>query len=387
MEDVKATENEEEEFEDCTLEVPVECGDTVTQKLSLLDKKISGRHGIEWRLEELEAQLADLTSEYCEIKAENKKLKEEATILRSVVIKQDKEIAELKRKQVDQTSRSMRDNLLLHNVPEKEKENTEKEFRRFLSKKLNMENVDTIKLDRVHRVGPQREDGTARPIVAKFSFFKQKMEVLRRWKRVGEVPQGNPKLTSQLPPETIAKRSQSFHVVEKMKKSCREGENLDVKIKAEKVYVNKELITAKVARPTAEDILNFPEDDKEKARKLPHKISRIHTERGSTFQGVTYSTKSLNDVRLAYNGVFQDPARAKATHNILVYKVGHDSGWEDDGEYGAGKFLNKWLEDSHLDNICVIVTRQYGGDKLGTKRFELMKTVAKESYGQLKQTM
>ena len=178
-----------------------------------------------------------------------------------------------------------------------------------------MENVDTIKLDRVHSVGPQREDGTARPIVAKFSFYKQKMEVLRRWKRLDEVPQGNPKLTSQLPPETIAKRSKSFHVVEKMKQSCREGENLDVKIKAEKVHVNKELITAKVAKPTAEDILNFPEDDKEKARKLPHQVSRIHTERRSTFQGVTYSTNSLNDVHLAYNYVFQDPVRAKATHH------------------------------------------------------------------------
>ena len=382
MEDMIAQESPEEEFEDCILEIPAERSGTVSKKLSLLEKKIDGKHGLEWRMQELEAQLADLTSDYCEIKEEKRQLKEEVTILRSVVIKQDKQITELKQKQVEQTSRSMRDNLLLHNVAEKEHENTEALFRKFLSSQLGMKNADFIKFERVHRVGEAKSEVT-RPIVAKFSHYKQRLEVLKRWrmkKGSKDLPKGNPKITAQVPPETLAKRSQSFHIVDKMKKACREGEKLEVQVKSEKVYVNKELIKAKVAKPMAEDILNFPDDEKKKAHQIPHQKSRILTERGSTFQGEAYGTKSLNEVRLAYKAALQDPAKARATHNIMVYKVGPESGWEDDGEFGAGRFLHKWIEEAKLDNICVIVTRQYGGDRLGTKRFELIKDAAKEAY-------
>ena len=82
--------------------------DTVHIQIAALDESINGRYGTVKRLEELEAQVADITNDYCEIKAENQKLKGEMELLKSMMIKKDLEISNLKTAVVDQRSWSMR---------------------------------------------------------------------------------------------------------------------------------------------------------------------------------------------------------------------------------------------------------------------------------------
>ncbi len=58
----------------------------------------------------------------------------------------------------------------------------------------------------------------------------------------------------------------------------------------------------------------------------------------------------------------------KATHNPWAYKVGEVHRFNDDGEVGgtAGRPILTAIEQLGIDRVLVIVTRHYGGIKLGT---------------------
>ena len=83
------------------------------------------------------------------------------------------------KRQVEMKSGSMRDNLVIFNVPEREDENTEETLRVFIREilKMSQSDVETISSERVHRSGPKLSHIRPRKIVAKFSFHKQRKAV------------------------------------------------------------------------------------------------------------------------------------------------------------------------------------------------------------------
>jgi uncharacterized YigZ family protein len=72
---------------------------------------------------------------------------------------------------------------------------------------------------------------------------------------------------------------------------------------------------------------------------------------------------SLADTLAFYESV-ADPS---ATHNCWAWKLGHQYRFNDDGEPGgsAGKPIFSTIEGKGLDHVMVVVTRYYGGIKLG----------------------
>lgn len=58
----------------------------------------------------------------------------------------------------------------------------------------------------------------------------------------------------------------------------------------------------------------------------------------------------------------------KATHNCFAYRIGTEERSSDDGEVAgtAGRQILSAIRQSKLDQVMVIVTRFYGGIKLGT---------------------
>lgn len=67
---------------------------------------------------------------------------------------------------------------------------------------------------------------------------------------------------------------------------------------------------------------------------------------------------------LAFLREVADPA---ATHNCWAYRVGQDYRFNDDGEPGgtAGRPTLQAIEGQQMDGVMVVVTRWYGGIKLG----------------------
>jgi len=56
-----------------------------------------------------------------------------------------------------------------------------------------------------------------------------------------------------------------------------------------------------------------------------------------------------------------------ATHNCWAYRIGQDYRFNDDGEPGgtAGRPILQAIEGQGIDRVVVVVTRWYGGTKLG----------------------
>jgi uncharacterized YigZ family protein len=67
---------------------------------------------------------------------------------------------------------------------------------------------------------------------------------------------------------------------------------------------------------------------------------------------------------LAYVQAVSD---ASATHNCWAYRIGQDYRFNDDGEPGgtAGRPILQAIESQGIDRVAVVVTRWYGGIKLG----------------------
>ncbi|WP_267221710.1 IMPACT family protein [Dyella silvae] len=67
---------------------------------------------------------------------------------------------------------------------------------------------------------------------------------------------------------------------------------------------------------------------------------------------------------LAFVRQVSDPA---ATHNCWAYRIGQDYRFNDDGEPGgtAGRPILQAIEGQGIDHAVVVVTRWYGGIKLG----------------------
>ena len=91
-----------------------------------------------------------------------------------------KEAEEEKQRAVKLESHNRRNNLNFFNIPEQEDETATKSksiLRNFMEVrlKLNKEDANHISLERVHRVGkPSASEGKPRPLIAKFTFHRDK---------------------------------------------------------------------------------------------------------------------------------------------------------------------------------------------------------------------
>lgn len=76
---------------------------------------------------------------------------------------------------------------------------------------------------------------------------------------------------------------------------------------------------------------------------------------------------------------------ASATHNIKSWRVRNETAgsnmqdYDDDGESAAGGRLLHLLQLMDVWNVLVVVTRWYGGVKLGPDRFRVINNVAREA--------
>ena len=63
----------------------------------------------------------------------------------------------------------------------------------------------------------------------------------------------------------------------------------------------------------------------------------------------------------------ESAGEARANHNCWAYKIGQDYRFNDDGEPGgtAGQPILRAIEGQGLDHVVAVVTRYFGGIKLG----------------------
>ncbi|WP_127114978.1 YigZ family protein [Shimia sediminis] len=113
-------------------------------------------------------------------------------------------------------------------------------------------------------------------------------------------------------------------------------------------------------------------------------LTNVVTDRGSKYavSGGPVTDRKAADSFL--KTLKRDKKFAKATHNTWAVLLSDGTPLKgDDGESGAGMVILRMLEREGLQDHIVVVTRWYGGTKLGGDRFRRVQDCVRAYIGML----
>ena len=161
--------------------------EAINQKLDLALSRFQEIDDLKENLKDLRKENIDLTEslsfahkEIAELKDISKFHKGAIEALQIGINGLQKDVQMEREHAIRLESHGRRNNLNFFSIPEVAEESFESILRNFMDKELGVEDVEDISIKRAHRVGKQRSDGKPRPIIAKFSFFKDKSYVLSK---------------------------------------------------------------------------------------------------------------------------------------------------------------------------------------------------------------
>ncbi len=99
------------------------------------------------------------------------------------------------------------------------------------------------------------------------------------------------------------------------------------------------------------------------------RLGVVVSDRGSKYAVTGALASSRAEVDAVLAELKSDKAYAKATHNTWAAILPTGALKADDGETGAAMVILRMMERAGLSDHVVIVTRWYGGKKLGGDRF------------------
>ena len=170
-------------------------------------------------------------------------------------------------------------------------------------------------------------------------------------------------------------------------KSREDEDKLKINIRKGKLFVNNECVKPKVEIPSAADMLTMDFNEINAIEDMCLHQAKSHEEGESEFMGFYQRVKSEAEVQKGY-------AKMKlrygdATHVVAAYKLQDAIGpykqaYIDDGEPGAGRAVLKELKSADCENVAVYVIRYFGGQNLGSRRFEVYADIAKDAIKRIK---
>ena len=343
---------------------------------------------LEERLNVMEDDVDSCTGGISSLSNQHLLHEQDLRLLKDIVIKQQHEINLLKKHTVDLTARSMRENLLFHNLPESGdmSENCEQSVCDGL-RKLGIQLKSDLCCDRIHRLGAYKPGMKfPRPIVAKL-HPKQCEEILSQVKKQPNL--ANIRITRQFPHEYRERRKQMWEVAEShraLDPACKSKITADGTL-----YLNGQLYKETCQMPNAETLLRLDRREKEEVQTTAPTLyeGKVIFDAGSSFQAAAARVKSIQEARKAGTVFRLEPGRLAAAHNISVLRLFSTTTsktqewWDDDGEYGAGNRIRNLLHRKNLTNIIVFLSRGTEGIHLGAKRHIHMEEAVKSALENL----
>lgn len=114
-----------------------------------------------------------------------------------------------------------------------------------------------------------------------------------------------------------------------------------------------------------------------------HAFSQINpfvVDRRSKYAVTSFPVSSIDDFESGIKELLKDKKFRSADHNIVAYRITDLEGklleYKNDGynspskETGAGVMMLEIMRQKKAGNICIVVTRWYGGVHLGADRFK-----------------
>lgn len=111
-----------------------------------------------------------------------------------------------------------------------------------------------------------------------------------------------------------------------------------------------------------------------------NQINPFVVDRRSKYAVTSFPAASEEDFKKKLKLLLKDKKFRTADHNIVAYRIKDPSGklleYKNDGynspskETGAGVMMLEILRQRKTENLCIVVTRWYGGVHLGADRFK-----------------
>ncbi|XP_071119815.1 uncharacterized protein [Haliotis cracherodii] len=193
----------------------MQCVDSIDSKLTMIDSKLTfldiTKIETTLRVDKHQACVRETASENKKLKQQVRELTKQSTEDRDKLSRHVEDVfydidsiyqeqRDLKESVIDLKTRSMRDNLLFHGIPEMPGEEPKEVIKGFLKKEMK---CDTdIHLLRVHRIGPHLSN-RPRTIVAKFANPDERWEILTNTRQLRETHFG---VSEQFPQEIVQRR-------------------------------------------------------------------------------------------------------------------------------------------------------------------------------------
>ena len=132
---------------------------------------------------------------------------------------------------------------------------------------------------------------------------------------------------------------------------------------------------------TVTEMLNLTKAQFEEAMNVKLSEADVVEERGCAFYGYAVKARDKREIENAYREL--KIWHPEADHITLAVHFGHYQSC-DDGEAKLGLKLQKVLEErEEQQNVAVFVVREYGGTRLGPKRFHIAMNVTREALNKL----
>ena len=202
------------------------------QKLDLLEKLTDEVKELKASVEFNNSLIEALKTDNASLRTEVNKLSQLTGELLQDNVKMAKDILELQ-------CRGMRDNIIVHGLPESNNETHQKSeelVKSFLLDNLKMkpEEAEAIRFSRVHRLGkPKADQGRPRPIVAKLTDSKMKSAVMSKGK---ELRNSNYSISDQFPAEIMNRRRQLYPIMAEARQNKK-----NARLYVDKLYIDGQL--------------------------------------------------------------------------------------------------------------------------------------------------
>ena len=188
------------------------------------------------------------------------------------------------------------------------------------------------------------------------------------------------RITPQYPQEIREKRRELGEIASKAKSA---DPTVRTKIVGKKLYLNGQQYREKLPCPTVKELLYLNDTDRAEALETEFTECTKQVE-GCVFVARAAEATTINDVRALYRAIMLNPENLSGTHNIAAYRLyspigaRSEDGFNDDGDFGFGRTVKDKLQKLNAKNIAVFITRYYGGEHLGPKRFTAVESLVEE---------
>ena len=357
---------------------------TIAERLDSVDNKLDGLYGKNQVIDEVLNGDGGIIQEFegakeilGETQADVSTLRDMVTdnnqiirILAATVDKQFKDINSIKAEMEDLKNRGMRDNVLFHNVPEKQNEDVRDAVMRAFR---HVKEVGDIRYDRIHRLGPPAKDRKPRPIVAKPSDHQDK-ERLLQIKRPRGQKTSEPWISPQYSESLRERRAQLAIIAQEARKK---DPTSTTKLYHTKLTINGQVVNPPLGPVSPAEIQLLPIIEKEELQAINKGMVQTATisHKGTSFIAKASTVRNISQVRMIQKAVLVNPESARAAHNIVAYILPNgDPGYYDDDDYGMGRRMLQAMQQREQKGVVVVVTR-YHRSKLGSERFEVIRDI------------